>query len=472
MDNSNTQPHLPKMDMFEVPAKEFIDFCIYQEDQKDKREIESECSVEPNLLDEDYEIKQTYHLEYDDQDDNTTLSSVDYYQSSISSYLTNSQDMDTDMDTEYSDEASEITGYERSFEESQTDFEENISIQSNDSNGASQSSIDTVIDLKKSFLQLRGISVANYNMGCNFNIGTALKLMMRYELYILAIQEHTAWNRELSEAEKISFRKNCAEWGFLIYFSKLQIIILHKQLISCIRHNTTHEDGRIFQLTLEITTNQIVNFISVYGYPHSPRNRSKQHLDSFDENEVLQKMRTLRSTLKLLVTKAIDANELVFVYGDLQDTPDSSKNFYYGSSSITKHPLGIVQTCENLGLECTIYQHMGLMPKPITSRHGTKGGRFIDGMYTNKQGLQYVMGITFISDTGIFSDHDLVITKCDLGLQLFKLNNAKEEGIDFRSILNIPITWKENATHPSIADSVFKGIQFQHPIFWMQLVRF
>jgi len=104
---------------------------------------------------------------------------------------------------------------------------------------------------------------------------------------------------------------------------------------------------------------------------------------------------------------------------------------------------------------------MGLMPKPITSRHGTKGGRFIDGMYTNKQGLQYVMGITFISDTGIFSDHDLVITKCDLGLQLFKLNNAKEERIDFRSILNIPITWKENATHPSIADSVFKGIQFQ-----------
>ncbi len=101
------------------------------------------------------------------------------------------------------------------------------------------------------------------------------------------------------------------------------------------------------------------------------------------------------------------------------------------------------------------------MPKPITSRHGTKGGRFIDGMYTNKQGLQYVMGITFISDTGIFSDHDLVITKCDLGLQLFKLNNAKEERIDFRSILNIPITWKENATHPSIADSVFKGIQFQ-----------
>jgi hypothetical protein len=257
MDNSNTQPHLPKMDMFEVPAKEFIDFCIYQEDQKDKREIESECSVEPNLLDEDYEIKQTYHLEYDDQDDNTTLSSVDYYQSSISSYLTNSQDMDTDMDTEYSDEASEITGYEQSFEESQTDFEENISIQSNDSNGTSQSSIDTVIDLKKSFLQLRGISVANYNMNCNFYIGTALKLMMRYELYILAFQEHTAWNRELSEAEKISFQKNCAEWGFLIYFSKLQIIILHKQLISCIRHNTTHEDGRIFQLTLEITTDHV-----------------------------------------------------------------------------------------------------------------------------------------------------------------------------------------------------------------------
>jgi hypothetical protein len=41
------------------------------------------------------------------------------------------------------------------------------------------------------------------------------------------------------------------------------------------------------------------------------------------------------------------------------------------------------------------------MERPIISRHGSKGGRFIDGMYTTKQGLTQVTGITVIQDTGI-----------------------------------------------------------------------
>jgi hypothetical protein len=45
--------------------------------------------------------------------------------------------------------------------------------------------------IPKTFLQLKGISVANYNMGCNFNIAAALRVMITYEISILAIQEHT-----------------------------------------------------------------------------------------------------------------------------------------------------------------------------------------------------------------------------------------------------------------------------------------
>ncbi len=60
----------------------------------------------------------------------------------------------------------------------------------------------------KSFLQLRGISIANYNMGCNFDIASTIRLMMLFKLNLLAIQEHTPWSRELSDAEILSFRKN------------------------------------------------------------------------------------------------------------------------------------------------------------------------------------------------------------------------------------------------------------------------
>jgi hypothetical protein len=38
--------------------------------------------------------------------------------------------------------------------------------------------------LPKTFLQLKDISVANYNMGCNFNISAALHIMVHYELSI------------------------------------------------------------------------------------------------------------------------------------------------------------------------------------------------------------------------------------------------------------------------------------------------
>jgi len=175
-------------------------------------------------------------------------------------------------------------------------------------------------------------------------------------------------------------------------------------------------------------------------------------------------MRQLKKTLKTIIRRAIDANQIIYVYGDLQDTPDDSKAFHHVTTNIGKHPLGIVQTCENLGLLCTIYQHMESMPTPIISRHGTKGGRFIDGMYTTPQGLPYILGITIITDTGIFSDHDLIVSKCDLGIKRFKVSEEKEERIDYRSIMNIPMVIRAGTDHPTINDSVFKGLQCNHHV--------
>ena len=345
-----------------------------------------------------------------------------------------------------------------------------ISLQSNISDYTGRTSPDTIEDTEKSFLQLKGISIANYNMGCNFDLSMAIKLMLRYDIYILAIQEHTSWNRDLTEGEKTSFRKTCDRHCLHMVFSKLQIVLIDKQLTPCLRNTNIHEHGRVIQLNLEITAGQKVNFISVYGYPHSPNNRSKQHFEAFDENEILQKMRQLRKVLRSIVTKAINTEEMVYIYGDLQDAPDNSKNFYYGTNNIVKHPLGIVQTCENLGLDCTIYQHIESLTKPIISRRGAKGGRFIDGMYSDRQGISCIVGISIITDTGIASDHDLVISKCDLGLKHFNLSNEKEERIDFRSIMNIPMMHDTQQNHPTVSTSTFKGMQFQqHAELYQQL---
>jgi hypothetical protein len=93
---------------------------------------------------------------------------------------------------------------------------------------------------------------------------------------------------------------------------------------------------------------KFVNFVVTYGYPHSPNNRSKQFIEIMDENMVLQKMRQLKQILTTILNRAINADELIFIFGDLQDTPDNSKMFSYGTSNIIKHPLGIVRTCKNL----------------------------------------------------------------------------------------------------------------------------
>jgi hypothetical protein len=285
--------------------------------------------------------------------------------------------------------------------------------------------------------------------------------MMQYELSVLAIQEHTPWSRELSDAEINGIQRYCNYWGFGVIISKVQILITDKQLTACIRESKIHEEGRIIHTKMEISQDKFVNFISTYGYPHSPNNRNYNINNIGDENAILQGMRRVRNTLKSICNKVKNAHELLYIFGDPQDTPDQSNLFYYGSKNIMKHPLGIIQTCEEYGLECTIYQHLETMSKPIISRHGAKGGRFIDGMYTDLQGMQHIQGITIAHDTEIFSDHSLVITKMELGLKKYTISQAKEERVDYRRIMNTPVVTPPGHDHTILNENVFKGTYFR-----------
>jgi hypothetical protein len=87
-----------------------------------------------------------------------------------------------------------------------SDASKSISTDEQSSTISSKMSNTTNDSLPESFLQLRGISIANFNMGCNFDTAAAIRIMIQYEIAILAIQEHTPWNRELLELEKLSIQ--------------------------------------------------------------------------------------------------------------------------------------------------------------------------------------------------------------------------------------------------------------------------
>jgi hypothetical protein len=328
-------------------------------------------------------------------------------------------------------------------------------------NSSQNTELNTTEFLPKTFLQLKGISVANYNMGCNFSITAAIRLMVQYELSILAIQEHTPWNKTLSEPELNSIQRTCDKWGYLISIAKLQLTIIDKQLASCYRGTTTSEDGRIINSRFEHSHGSFVNFTAIYAIPHTSNSTRRSTPTQATDHTHLEKMESIQQHLRNSITKATRNNELTYVYGDLQDTPDNSKIFHYGSCRIPKHPLGVIHLCESLGFQCTIYQHLHSMEKPIISHHGSKGGRFIDSMYTSDDGLVFVRGITIVQDTGILSDHDMVINKIDLGIETPAPNLEKEERINFGQIMNIPVIIKPGHNHPVINDSVYKRTEYK-----------
>jgi len=314
-------------------------------------------------------------------------------------------------------------------------------------------------NLPKTFLELSGISVANFNTGCNFQIDAAITLMIHYDLHILTIQEHTPWNKELTHIDISYIDKQCEKWGFFVTTSKTQIVIIDKRLSPCHKDTKTYLEGRICCSKFELSANKYVEFVTTYGYPHSPKNRN---IPATDDETVLRGMRELSQQLQQIIRKAQKENIMIFVFGDLQDTPDGSKNFTYGPSRISKHPLGIIKTCEDMGMLCTIYQHLESLERPVISRHGPKGGRFIDGMYTFPSYLSCILGIIIVHDTGIYSDHNLIISKCDLKIEKYEISKQKEERIDFRQIMSIPMSIKHGTDHPSLREDKYKGEEFYH----------
>jgi hypothetical protein len=327
-----------------------------------------------------------------------------------------------------------------------------------------QSTCDTSLNgdmIPKSFLQLSGITVGNYNMGCNFHISAALWIMIQYNINILAIQEHTAWNRNLLPHELTSIERHCNKWGYFATISKLQIIIIDKQLLASHSETLVFHEGRVLQCRFQITTRQFATFLSVYGIPHSGNGTNYHTNLELNENSTLQEMEKVQSQIRSCVKNAYKSGDIVFVFGDLQDTPDNTTLFHYGKCRMPKHPLGIVKVCEELNMTCSIYLHAESLEKPIISRHGLKGGRFIDGMYACKKGLEKILGISIINDTGISSDHALVIGKIDLGTDKFETSNEHEERIDYRRIMNIPMHIKPDDVHPTINMNVYKGADFR-----------
>jgi hypothetical protein len=106
---------------------------------------------------------------------------------------------------------------------------------------------------------------------------------------------------------------------------------------------------------------------------------------------------------------------------------------------------------------------MDKLEKPIISRQGLKGGRFIDGLYACPYGLEKIMGPSIIMDMGIFSDHMLVINDIDLGIKKFALSKDRDEQIDFRKIMNVPMHIKKGDVHPSLNKNSYKGEDYIIP---------
>jgi hypothetical protein len=93
--------------------------------------------------------------------------------------------------------------------------------------------------------------------------------LIQYDLTILAVQEHTPWNKELTPMEISSMERSCHKWGLSITISKLQILIIDNQVQACQREIDIHEEGRIIKRRFEISSKTYVNFEAVYGIPHS-----------------------------------------------------------------------------------------------------------------------------------------------------------------------------------------------------------
>jgi hypothetical protein len=76
-----------------------------------------------------------------------------------------------------------------------------------------------------------------------------------------------------------------------------------------------------------------------------------------------------------------------------------------------------------------------------------------------KRGTLYLwnVDIAIVKDTGIHSDHNMVVSKIDLGIQRFDISKEKKERIDFCHIMNIPVALNSGHDHPTLNENAYKG---------------
>lgn len=79
--------------------------------------------------------------------------------------------------------------------------------------------------LPKSFLQLKGILIGNYNMAWNFHISSAIRIMIQHNLAILAIQEHTAWSRTLTEHKFHLLKDTAINGNILLLYPSYRFLL-------------------------------------------------------------------------------------------------------------------------------------------------------------------------------------------------------------------------------------------------------
>jgi hypothetical protein len=170
---------------------------------------------------------------YTRDDNSSDVSSDDEQNSSYDQYINRDEDTFQDINSMFSNTSmtdtpslcsnndSEITSFNGSDEDTMTTT---TSMELNTNSGIYLNGYSSL----NSFLQLSGIIVGNYNMGCNFHISTAIRIMIQHNISILAIQEHIAWNRNLMEYEIKSIKKHCDKWGYFVNISKLQVLIIDK----------------------------------------------------------------------------------------------------------------------------------------------------------------------------------------------------------------------------------------------------
>jgi hypothetical protein len=106
-------------------------------------------------------------------------------------------------------------------------------------------------------------------------------------------------NRELSDSAITSIEFYCDKWGYFAKISKLQILIIDKQLTACHHETVVHKEGRIINSLFELSKTNFVTFA----------------------------MAKLRITSKILPRQIIS---YLYIFGNLLGTPDNSKNSIMG----------------------------------------------------------------------------------------------------------------------------------------------